>query len=307
MIIQFKIFERWAYEAKKKLATQLSEKFITKYYDKNYQITAQEIIELWPKIIWEFFDDEKFISEFIYDEIQNTSIDDYYDDIYKNFIIYRLTEKKKKKIIEIYKKQVHAKKGEKIDYEDDYIDILSEKQLKSIILVDSTENEFVEYAVKDRYEDESAQDIIENIYGENWSRTPFQTNDVLKILLKYVDENKMIDNYLNELDYTTKEEYVQECISSDVNLQIKLMKLKKSNAILLAKVFKQEKTDINISNKYEFQKLYIEEFVKSTDGATDDLKAKSLKYLYKNFGLNPSIEEEYKSDMWLVNIGKYNL
>ena len=63
MIKSFKIFEN--YENKEIILNRLSEQFdsefIDEYYEEHFKMDAEEIVSLWPNIIWQHIDDDEYI------------------------------------------------------------------------------------------------------------------------------------------------------------------------------------------------------------------------------------------------------
>ncbi len=120
-----------------------------------------------------------------------------------------------------------------------------------------------------------------------------------------MDDDAVIKEYNDNESYDYKEECVQNELENYPEIQRKLLKKKKDNALLLFDLF-DDAGDYNISTEYEFQKQYIEEYKKNN---SEDINAVpiALKNLYDKFELNQTIHDEYEEDLFLVDSEKYNL
>lgn len=293
MIVKFKLFES---KVEDEIEQQFGEDFITEYFDKNLaEDDAEQIISLWPQTAWDHIDDDEFVNDYIRNEINNLYINDFDDE--EEFILYiedHLTTAKEKKIIEIYNENNGE---EELEYDSDMLDELSEEELKSVISEDDEEDDFVEFAVKRRYEDESAQEILENIYGKD-----IDGRTLYNAISNYIDDDEIIKDYNDHVDYTEKKERVLDnlCSEFDTTLQDELLEIDDDNILLLAEYYKETNNDFT---DYNLQKLYIEKSAEKKPEGT----AIALKFLHDNFGLDSDIEEEYKDEMWLIGIEKYNV
>jgi hypothetical protein len=296
MIKKFKLFEN----IENKLSIQFSDNFIEKYFDNNFLMSVREIIELWPNYIWRHVDDDEYIKDLIEDEIDSCSIDNFGEYDYIDYLKNNMTDNKEEKIIKLYN---NIDDDEQEYYDSDMLDKLTEDQLKDIIEDDDENEEFIKYIVNNRYDGCDAEDVIKDIYGSNWILD--HGTQIYDILRYYVEDSKIIDDWKNDTD---KREKVEEEICRDVYLQKKLLKKKKSNVFLLAKLFIKD-NNTNISDEYDFQKAYITAYIKKniSNKSNDILRAEALKYLYDNFELDNDIEEEYKEDMWMIGIDKFNI
>lgn len=314
MITEFKIFEKLDYKKKNKILSKLmkqfDDNFIEEYYDENYAYTdPEDVIFNFPNIIWYHFDDEKFIKDFIYDEKNALTINEFSDYDYKKYIINNNSDEKIKRILKIYKKENDIPKDEEgLEYDDIILDDLTEKQLKNIILKSNEEEEFLEYTLEERYEDRDAKDILSEFYDIEGD-----IKNIYDRYNQYIDEDAILKEYNDNETFDNKYSTIKDHIDNDRELQDKLLEINKSNVLLLAKIlennyYKNEKIE-NIANEYDFQKLYIEQYVdKNKEKNTENnLRAKAIKFLYKKFELNPEIEDEYSDDMWMITMGKFNL
>jgi hypothetical protein len=353
-IKRYKLFESATFED---LADELSQDIIDEYYDENYSIDIEEIIENFTSLIWNNIDDDRFVEDYISDEIDSRDFDDFSEYDYKEWIENVPSDVKKQKILEIYKDKnsieddvvseldgivsiiekdgdhtaIVKSKGRKIkryelpsehtlnvddgdivkvgsiismlEYDDNMVDDLDEDELKDIIREDNEEDDFIESVVKGWHENESAQDLIENIYGNN-----MRGSDLYRIVRNYIDEDEIEKDYKDNEDFDYKKEYVSNRISDDSDLQRKIIEDSDDNILKLAEAL-NDNGDIGIMDEYDNQKLYVEKYKEEHDGEgpEDRIIAQAIYNLYDWFGLDSDIEEEYVDYMQLVNMKKYNI
>lgn len=301
MIKKFKLFENYD-SVSQKLVDQFDEEFVESYFLEHFDLEAYDIIDRYPYMIWNHIDDDDYVSDVIANDISQSTIEDFDKNDYINYLKNIITDDQhqdiENKIVKLYNKK---KKTTDDSYDDDMLDELSETQLRKIIK-DDDEEEFVRYIIEEKYEGDDAKDIASEIYDMN------DGNQLYNAFSYYIDEDALHNDWLDDVN---KREELQNEIFRRKSLQKKLLAIKKSNALLLAKLFVENShdNDDSISNKYKFQKIYINQYIKKNIGekSENELKAEAIKFLYENFKLNAAIEEEYKDDMWLISSGKFNL
>jgi len=314
MIIKFKIFEGRGVEHD--LVDDLSDDTIENYYEEKYKISAKEICsEFGPVYIWDNFDNEKYIENYIQDEIDNASLDIFSDSDLRDYIENNLSANKKEKIIEIYKENNDEDddeddEKEELEYDDSMLADLTEDELIDVISDDGDEYNFFEEYYNDLYGTSDAKDIISDMYNMEDGSTLYDS------LYAYIDDDGIEKDFKNGEDFDYKKEWVESYISNDISLQEEILKNNPSSVLSLAELFIENINNENIADEYEFQKLYIEKYVESEGEAEyykdhedelHDAIAEALKFLHDEFGLEPDIEEEYKEYKWLIYSGKYNL
>lgn len=302
MIKSFKIFEN--YDNKDRILKQLEEQFdsdfIDEYYDEHFKMGAEEIISLWPSIVWKHIDDDKYISDLIDEEKSQLGIEDFSDYEYREYIKTNTSDKKEKKVLQLYNKKIKNKEDKAEYYDDDMLDDLTEKQLRKIIEDVNEEEEFVEYAVTERYEGRSAEEIADDFgFGDDGAQ-------LYKMFYNYIDDDEVEEDYMNDQSEDEKIERIREEIYRTQELQQKLLDTKKSNALLLAELYVEDPDDDNIYSDYDFQKAYMKHYAKIHKDEPDAI-AYALKFLSDNFELDSNIADKYSNDMWLVNSNKYNM
>lgn len=348
------------------LINQLDDSFVEEYYDDNANHDVEEIIKLWPNIVWQHIDDESFVEDWIDDEVGNKSLEDIDKEDLINYIQRHYSETKENKILELYiennglegnsiisnisgkisfektktgknKVIVTSNDGKfkkytvpvnynivvrendivnvndklaKLEFDDFMLDDLPDDDLRSVIEEDNDGENCVREIVENRHKNQSAQELIEDEYGE------LNAKDLYNAIQNYIDDDAIIQIYKENEDYEDKVYYLKNAISSDRNLQKKILDLDPKNSILLANSFVEDGYSRSfIGDEYDFQKAYIEskikEFLDEEEIADEDeighVKAEALKFLHNEFGLDSDIENEYENDLWLAHSTKYNI
>jgi hypothetical protein len=332
---------------------------------------VEEIISIWPELIWNHIDDDKYVQDWIDIDINTQSISDLSDeDDFRNFLEDDWSDEREEKVVKIWKgKQFddkryndkvtktegvvsislikvsndqtikvtsfdgkfrkyripeehvilveegqYVKKGDDLStlaYEEYMFKDLDEDELKSMIEDLGEEEEYVEWVVKRRYEGMDAKDLIEDMYGDV---TKMKSEDLYNIVQWYIDDEAIEKYYKDNEDFENKKEFVKYEIKNKIDLQKEILEKNKSNVLKLAQLYEEESCDEDMSNEYNFQKLYIEEYVKDNIDEDDfekdeknHLIATALKYLNDNFDLDKNIEEEYDAWRWMIDASNYNL
>ena len=314
---KFKLLESWKDDDA--LFDQLDDDDIEEAFDRNYNTDSDEIISNFPDLIWDHIDDERYVRDFISDEIDSREMNEFSENEFKDYIKNHLTDAKEEKIIEYYKENTSYDDAEEPEYEDSMLDELSEDELIDVIEDDGDSEDFIEERVKSWYVNSSAKDIFNDIYGyddfndmyQKSSKSYSYSNEVekdvkniVKSLLPYVDTDELEKEYKDGEDFDYKKDQVKDYISHDKDLQRKLLELKSSNVMLLHKLFKEGGN--NIGDEYVFQKTYINRYVKKHKNNPNNI-AEALKNLDDNYKLDSKIKAEYEEDMWMVNSKKFNL
>lgn len=325
MIKKFKLFERYIMSSE--LVDKLDDDDIETLYDENYSISVSELIYMMPSYVWDNFDKEKFLNDFINDMINGQTLEDFNEYDLKKYIESNFTTQKEQKILDIYNSNNDEDESE---YEDNMLDDLDDDELREVIEDSNEEEEFIREITEKSYTD--AEDVFSDFCGidVNDNKNMIDKNNKHKIYnsySQYVDDDGIIQSWKDGEDFEEKKNYVKDNINYiglSIEIQKKLLESEKSNALLLFDYFENYSTNRNqqygnISNKYNFQKAYIEAYMEDNfAGAIDDadeddkeeiseLRAKSLKNLYDSFGLNSKLEEEFTEDMWMINSDKFNL
>lgn len=348
------------------LINQLDDSFVEEYYDDNANHDVEEIIELWPNIVWQHIDDESFVEDWIDDEVGNKSLEDIDKEDLINYIQRHYSETKENKILELYiennglegnsiisnisgkisfektktgknKVIVTSNDGKfkkytvpvnynivvrendivnvndklaKLEFDDFMLDDLPDDDLRSVIEEDNDGENCVREIVENRHKNQGVQELIEDEYGK------LNAKDLYNAIQNYIDDDAIIQSYKENEDYEDKVYYLKNAISSDRNLQKKILDLDPKNSILLANSFVEDGYSRSfIGDEYDFQKAYIEskikEFLDEEEIADEDeighVKAEALKFLHNEFGLDSDIENEYENDLWLAHSTKYNI
>lgn len=332
MITKFKLFEN--YELEKDLIDYVDSDLISDWYDDDYTLDAEEIATvLYPGLVWEFFDKEKFKKDFIIDMSKSSTYDDFDDNDFIIFIKENLTQEKKEKILELYNDNNYDETDEDsekyTEFDIDFIDDLDLDQLKEVIEVDSWEDDFVEFITKYYYDDYDAEEIFSEFYGvskDSFKNDPYsykkpEFNSFGEYLWnkynQYINNDKLISEYKKGEDEEYKKELAASEIYNNIDFQNSILENDDDMVLKLAELFENQPDGKNIGDTYDFQSKYIEKYIKQEISADEDddeyedekneLIADALVYLDDNFILDDDIKKKYSEQMYKVNSNKYNL
>jgi hypothetical protein len=191
-----------------------------------------------------------------------------------------------------------------VDYDDYLLDELDEDQLWEII-EEHDEDDFKDTIIRNRYEGQSAEDILSEFgylelpdshsyYGRSQKSYHSVAAMVYDKWGQYIDDDGIIDEWNDNEDIDYKKEQVQSYIYDVPDLQRDI--LSEETVLRLAELFEEESGN-NIGDEYEFQKLYIEEYAKENED-DGDRYADAILYLAENFNLNDKISQEYPNHLW---------
>jgi hypothetical protein len=312
MIKKFKLFEsrnNSRNQILNKLISQLDDNFIEKYYEENYKYDINDILSMYPAIIWKCIDNKKYVEDLIQNEINNADIESIPDNVIADYIINNITEDLEEKVIELYKsKNSIDDEDDDIEYDSSMLDDFDSSELIELINHLGEEDELRRDYYEDRYGNMDAEDIFDEIYGKDYIHR-LGYRDIYNMFGDYFDDDEVVEMYMNDLDYDYKYETIKESLDGDTTLINKLLEIKPSNVLLFVNILTKY---INITEEYKFQKLYIEELLKKKlkkdiNADVDTIKSEAIYFLHKEFGLNSDIEEEYSEYTQLVDTEKYNL
>jgi hypothetical protein len=313
MITRFKIFEGKYRNVAKDLVAELDYDFIEKYYEDTCSMSASEIISYWPDTIWRFIDDDRYVKDYIDDEVDSHDMDSFNKYDLKSYLEENLSDTIKERILQIYKDNNGIDNEEEIEYKYYMLNELDEDKMRDIIIDENEEEDFKRERITNWYNGNDAHYIMSEFY----TPADMENGEKLYDLLgNYVDDNAVVKDYIDNSDFDNKKKQMQDNISSDIKLQREIFNINKKHVLLLAQIFAEDNSSNNIGYEYEFQKTYINEYVKNYIDGDDEsydekdksnLRADALKFLYDNFDLDSDIENEYEDDMWMVKAEKYNL
>ena len=250
----------------------LSQKDVEENYKESQDITYSMLCEMDPGFIWnrEYINEDEFRENIIEDKIDKIT----YSGI--NFNDYHFNE-----------------------YEDFF-----EQEYKELINDDTTQDEFIEIIQKENLEKEFLKFVFEDRYWNKDAEDIAKMNDkdyllnTYDLTYLYVDDNKVIDDYIDQTDYGLKSDFVAENIPWSLYLQSKIFEYDPKNVLILFDVINFE-GEIGIAGNYDFQKAYIKYFNGNTPQA--------LKNLNDSYILNDKIKEEFIDDLYLIDAEKFNL
>lgn len=296
-ITKFKIFESFdSYNTKVNLINSLDQDIIDEFWEEYCSRDVEEIIELWPSCVFRHIDDERFVQDWIDNDINQLTIDDYDDkDDFVKYLENNMDDDKEVIVLKKYNKKNPEDTYDQ--YHNFMLEDLSRKQLRKIIEQSNEKEEFVTFTVKDRYDGYDAETLIDDLYGKDY-------NDMYSVVWDYIDEDEIIKEYENDSD---KIDDLTNIISYNSDIQEKILEVDPDNALDIAQIIVEDDDySDNICDQYDFQIAYIESYYKKNSDDPNS-RADAIKYLYDHFKLDSDIEEEYPDDMWKVEGDTFNL
>ena len=292
MITEFKIFENQNIPADEDdLADLFTQKFIEDYFDNNYEIDIDEASDCMD--LWDYVDIDKVRNDLIKQIASDTKIIDnkFNKNDYINFIEDNIKDFRRR--IKKYRELNYLGKIELQEMEkDDLINIIEHG--------DKVSN-FLNLYFEDKYYDIHPEEILYDIHGKNAIRD----NNFLLYLENYINEDEVINDYRDKIEFESKYNYIRDYIRCDIILQKKLFDINVNTVIALYDVMDDNQ---KFGMSYKFQKAYIE-FSRSYEGdiKPNNIYPQNLKILNDKFGVNKKIAKEYEEYMYFIDSEKYNL
>ena len=258
-----KTFESWSSSPVKELVNQLGYDFVEEYFDEHLAYDdVDEVIEIYPSIIWNHVDDDRAMKDVISDEVNNLGVEEFSEDDIKKYInrkhvdledeekIFSKYIKNEIDLDELEELKINLNKEEeeeKISIQNEIDDIenkikeireldlselldeMDEDTLREIITDIFDEYDFVETIITDRYDRYSLQEYIEEIYGDV---DKINVKKDMPWVMNYVDEDAVLKEYNDNESYDYKEERVEDEIYCTPELQEKLLKINPKNSLL---------------------------------------------------------------------------
>jgi len=345
MIKNFKTFRLLTESStSENLIDQIDDDFIEKYYDEHYDISLSEVIEMSSHDdIMDYFNEDKYKKDWIEEFSRDYSFSEFDTDDLKLYIKKKLDDKKENKIIEIYNRNNYDEDDEDSEKETEYnsymLDNLDKDELQEVIEDRGEEDNCAEWIIDGWYSGQNGKDIFDEMCGwaikngkygeyEYGSFKEISSSKLYKRVSNYIDDTKLKQNWKDGEDFDHKKETVKGDIWDSPILQRYLIKEDPDNAEALTELWSKNNGK-NIGNEYNFQKAYINKYLKDNmdekeenddeeyktiDDEEEDEEYKttliedSLGYLHKKFGVNDKIADEYEPYMWKITAQyKYNL
>lgn len=283
MITKFKLFERA--EDEDDLADQFSQEYIEKYYDMNYEIPTDDAV-IWANL-WNYVDKDSVKEGLIKEKVRENDLDEFNNEQLTNYILDNMKELLEPKMDRLIKKY------ELSDLED-ILEAMPKKRIAHLIYDEDLSADFIKKYYEEEWEDKDVEEILMELHGKN----AIENNEELyNYLFPYLNEESMIEDYKNSIQFEDKYEYLAYRICSDMDLQQKLIEMDSDNVFALFDIMEN-----TTGEEYAFQKLYLDK-IKEEDGNI----AMAIKDIDERYGLNPKIEEEYKEYLYIINAEKYNI
>lgn len=341
------------------LADHVDDEYIEDWFDNIYDDRdVEDILDLWPTLIFDHIDDERYIEDYKDGEKQSLTIDEYDEYEFKPFIIEKIDSnndtEKEATIVKIYRKKEKIKKdikseiggvvsiaagytsititndkesktytvpdehdhfvnagdevskGEKITklfYNDDMLDKLDAEEMKKIITDDNEEEEFINDLVDSRYDEyTTAKDIVDDMYGNVDQLSGKELN---QWFYNYLDDDALIAAYKDGEELDHKKDMFGENIYCNTDIQEKILEEEPSSVLELAKLFSDGNSSETIEGYYDFQKIYIEQYIKVNEDDDDKptLIAQALYNLFVEYKFEKDINimDEFSEYMYMVD------
>lgn len=296
-ITKFKIFESFdSYNTKVNLINSLDQDIIDEFWEEYCSRDVEEIIELWPNCVFRHIDDERFVQDWIDNDINQLTIDDYDDkDDFVKYLENNMDDDKEVIVLKKYNKKNPEDTYEQ--YHNFMLEDLSRKQLRKIIEKSNEEDDYVAFIVNDRYDDYDAETLIDELYGKDYDK-------MYDVVRNYIDDDEIIKEYEQEAD---KPDDLANILQHKSDIQEKILEVDPYYALDIAQIVVEEEDDNdNICDQYDFQIAYIESYYKKNSDDPNS-RADAIKYLYDHFDLDSDIEEKYPDDMWKVEGDTFNI
>lgn len=294
----------------------VDQNIIEKYFKDQIDITFDQICETNPEFIWNgnYIDEEKFKDNIISEKLDNM---EYYklfkfDDFNINSFLYFFSEDKNKKLLKYF-----TNKKLKDLILDDFIEIFKKD--------DELKREFYKFMLEDYCWDKTPMQIAEIKYSDlTWNimekdiQTPvfsYQSNvsvhqqvlqETFNLIYMYVDDNKVVDDYIEEIDFSIKHEYFAQDLPYSYYLQELIFDKYPNVALKLFDIIEIEMVNNEklpcFAFEYKFQKEYIRMCLEKNISV-----ANALKNIDHFFKINDKIKNEYKNDMYIIDSEKFNI
>ena len=313
MITKFKLFESNIPYDEDDLAYLFPQKYVEEYFNDGYEINAEEAsrgLNLWHYVK----DKDKVADDLIKDAIKEADINNERDFDKNDFCQYILENMLTSVMPELDKFRKKYVLGP-IEYEE-ILRKMDRDTLMDLVIKKGKENDFITNYYEEKWSDWHPEKILEDKLGKHTIR-----EDLYNYLFHYVDDNEIINDYIERIDFETKFEYLRDSISTDYKLQKDLLEInigdkkngtrirnEKFERNIIEALFDIMDSTISIGTTYDFQKLYIQTNVEQEDPEdADEITAYVIKQINDKFGLETKIEKEYRDFTYLIDSEKYNV
>lgn len=298
MITRFKIFEnKKTYEDTSDLGMLFSEKYINEYYKDRYEIQISDIVE--HTNFWPYVDEHKLKDGVIEDLVNETPVGDeeFKKEDYITFI--------EDNMMGSIKNEIEKWKDFYEEYPEDDKDVLqhvNKIELEHLIQDKEKGIEFKTDYFEEKYFNIDVRDILEDIHGKDKVEV-----DLYDIIGHHIDDNEVIDDYIDNVPFDDKWDYFIEDIPYSSILQKELLKMDERTVLGLYNVLEDDDSNCDIGCTYEFQKLYIKVRCDDSNEKDEYVIPEAIKELNDKFNLTDKIKEEYSEHMFMIDSEKFKI
>lgn len=150
MITKFKLFEN--HIAAKSLSQIFTSDEVEKYYDDNYEISAEEVVEYAPSYVEDCIDNDRFVQDTIDDYINSYTWSEYDEYQFKDYIKDNITDSKEDEIIKLYKEENDIKDESIFSKTSGTVKISKDKNDNYIITITTNDKKSIKYKIPENHE-----------------------------------------------------------------------------------------------------------------------------------------------------------
>jgi len=298
---------------------------IEEIFDEHHYVDFDDALYNHPALIWDFIDNDRFVRDFENGYLENQSLEDINIDDIKEYIKKdeNLTDDKKEKIREKYLENNEGENEEDLYDDDDYENMLDEFDDDEIIEIAEEDEDGYDIAyniLSGMFEGQTAKEIIDEFYGvdtefydKDRNSYDFKNtydnnfNSLKKIVINYIDKDGLVDQY-KKYD-KENDDYVKETAAQYIDTSPKAQRnIIANNPEKAVELFEliEDKDEKHIGNEYNFQKAYIEQYIKenSEDDDNNEITIDAINNINNTFTINSELEKDYPEIIAMI---KYNI
>lgn len=212
-----------SYEIALDLADDLDEDTIDTYYDKYFDMSVEDILDLYPQLAFEHIDDERFVEDFKDDEKGNRELSEFDEFEFKPYIENHLDDEKKKRI----KKYYRDNQGIDDDIKSKFGGTVSINKDDMTITITNKNGKIEEFDLPDEHEFVvndgdyvNKGDKLTKLYYDDNMLDDISGDEMKNIIEELNEEEEFMDDLIESLydEYTTAKDIVENMYGSTDNM-----------------------------------------------------------------------------------------